>query len=244
MRNTEKKFPVAEYFLSPQGEGLYSGTLMWFFRLAGCSVGKKMTVEERAAFSAVEGKVLPLYRERCTLYDERVFACDTNFQTKEVLTVAQILERVPAGVKHICLTGGEPLDHDLRPLLEELAGSDYDVHIETSGTVSLTDRAYPQYSEYDSIGYPEGWLWVTVSPKKGLLSEMVGIANEIKLLVDENFELEKVPQEILDHELVWLQPINEEFEIDKKNLDRCLSLQKEHPNWRISSQSHKLWNVR
>lgn len=252
MKNGEKKYPIAEYFLSPQGEGLYAGQLQFFVRIAGCSVGKKMTGEQRSLFLSKEkegsnGRVegLAVYREMCTLYDGRTFACDTNFQTSKVLTVDQILDLVPSGVNEICLTGGEPLDHDLSPLLFKVASeTPFRVHIETSGTVSITDKAYPEYSYGDSLDRDGGWLWITVAPKFGALPEMMTIANEIKLLIDENFDLEKVPDEVMEHDLVFLQPVNFEFDVNKKNMDRCLELQKQFPKWRISSQSHKLWNVR
>jgi 7-carboxy-7-deazaguanine synthase len=251
-KNGIKRYPIAEHFLSPQGEGLFAGQLQFFIRFAGCSVGKKMSGEQRALFLADERlksngrlEVLATYREMCTLYDGRTFACDTDFQTKKVMTVEEILAMIPSGVQHICLTGGEPLDHDLSPLLFEIASkTDYLVHIETSGTVSLTDRAYPEYSAGDSLDMDGGWIWLTVSPKFNALPEMMTIANEIKLLVDDRFDLAKIPDEVLEHDLVFIQPVNFELEINKKNMEMCLELQKEHPNWRISSQSHKLWNVR
>lgn len=245
MTNTKKVYPIAEMFDSVQGEGLYTGCRMWFLRVAGCSVGKKMTELERKEFSELEGvETLQLYREKCTLYDGRTFACDTNFSTKSVLSVEEIVNCIPVGVEHICLTGGEPLDHPLQPLLEKLASYGLAVHVETSGTVSITERAYPAYSWGDSLETKEGWLWITVSPKKGILPEMIGLANEIKLLVDENFDVAKVPEDILDHRLVYIQPINFEFEINQENTRRCLQLLQEHPNWRLSSQAHKIWRVR
>lgn len=248
---SDKKYPIAEIFSSPQGEGLYAGQLQTFIRFAGCSVGKKMTQVEREDFTKIDNEVtglraeLPVYREKCTTYDDRVFACDTNFQTKEVLTVAQILERVPRGVNDICFTGGEPLDQPLEPFLSYIEDkTGLNVHIETSGTVDIRRRALPSYDGHQSLGHDGGWIWITVSPKKNVLPEMIELADEIKLLVDENFDIGKLPAEILMHDLVWLQPINAEYQINVANMNRCLELQKQFPAWRISSQSHKLWNVR
>jgi organic radical activating enzyme len=259
MKNAEKKYPVAEMFTSPQGEGLYTGVLMTFMRFAGCSVGKKMNVaqrEEWAAkvpeFAGALGRpksgfeLLPLreYTELCTTYDGRNFCCDTDFRTKEVLTVAELVGRIPEGVGHVCITGGEPLDQPLTPLLEELASNGLAVHIETSGTVSITERAFPNYSWGDSLETAEGWLWVTVAPKLGVLPEMIGLANEIKLLVDEDFDVAKIPEDILDHRLVWISAINFENSIDEKNMAKCLQLLQEHPNWRLALQAQKVWRVR
>lgn len=243
-----KKYPIAERFTSPQGEGLYTGTLMHFIRFAGCSVGKKLTEDDRQKFAVRIHEVapeFPVYTEKCCTYDGREFLCDTDFRTKEVLTMKEILDEVPKGVQHLCFTGGEPLNQPLAPFLDFISTKTaYQVHIETSGTVSLTDKVWPSYSEQDSIGRAAGWLWITVSPKRGLLSEMIGLANEIKLLVDDNFDVAKIPEDIKDHELVWIQPINEEFAVNRKHLNKCLELLQEYPNWRLSTQMHKIWNVR
>lgn len=244
-----KKYPIAETFCSPQGEGLYAGTLMHFIRFAGCSVGKKLTKSEIEEWEKKDPNfgrqpnVLPVYTEKCCTYDGREFLCDTDFRTKEVKTTQELLDGIPKGVEHICLTGGEPLNQPLDEFLTAVGDdTNYKVHIETSGTVSLTDK-YPSYHEMDSHE-TEGWLWITVSPKKGLLPEMVGLANEIKLLVDDEFDVTKIPEDILDHHLVWLSPINEEFSLNKKNQEKCIKLLYEHPNWRLACQMHKIWGVR
>lgn len=242
-----KKFPIAERFTSLQGEGLYTGTLMHFVRFAGCSVGKPIRdPQEREDFSRAEGLyVLPIYREKCTTYDGREFLCDTDFRTKEALTMAEILAGVPKGVERLCFTGGEPLNQPLKEFLSWIGlETKYKVHIETSGTVSLTEM-WPEYCPADSNETNgASWLWITVSPKTGVLSKMIGLANEIKLLVDENFDIKKVPEDIKDHRLVWVQPINTEFTVNRKNLEKCIQLLHEYPNWRMSTQMHKIWNVR
>lgn len=228
-------FPIAETFDSIQGEGLYTGTRMFFIRFAGCSVGKKIPVSERGS--------LPIYAERCTTYDGRSFVCDTDFRTKETLAIDQLFDRIPRGVEHICLTGGEPLIQPLAPLLEHIGReTDYKVHIETSGTVDIR-KTWPSYTSGDSHS-DYGWLWLTVSPKFNVLPEMLKEANEIKLLVDDYFDLEKVPNEVKEHDLVYLQPINEEFSVNRDNLETCIKLLSDHPNWRLSTQMHKIWCVR
>ena len=246
----EKKYPVAEIFNSPQGEGQYTGTLMTFIRFAGCSVGKKLTpglrqgwMNRQSVFA--ERIEIPIYTEQCCTYDGRPFLCDTDFRTKEVLTVGQIIERIPKGMEHVCLTGGEPLIHDLEPLvtrLKEMFDDDLGVkyhmpciHVETSGTID--------WPEYD---FDTGYIWLTVSPKFGVLEEMLEFADEVKILVDENFDESKLPAVMQNSWAgnVYIQPINAEFAIDDKNMQRVLELQKKHPSWKISSQMHKIWHVR
>jgi len=249
---TQKRFPIAEMFTSPQGEGLYTGTLMRFIRIAGCSVGRKMKdSEERGQWGVREEALLnerfPLiniYREVCTTFDGREFACDTDFSTKQVLTADEIANGVGDDIEHVCITGGEPLNHNLTQLLCTLQDKGCYVHIETSGTVSIRN-AYPNFVPSDLVDISkDGWLWITVSPKRGVLPEMISLASEVKLLIDDGFDPYCVSKEFRAKELVYLQPINGEFQISDKNMQRCLALQKAFPHFRISLQAHKLWKVR
>lgn len=181
---------------------------------------------------------LPIYTEMCTLYDGRTFACDTDYRVHTRLTVREIMNQVPPEMDHICITGGEPFIHDLVPLVQAIERHGAVAHVETSGSKPMA-KAFP----VDPDGSPSLWsedVWITVSPKLGILTEMVKRANEIKLLVDENFSVDRVPQEIINHPLVYIQPVNGEWTVDGKNLKRVMELQKLFPKWRVSVQLHKV----
>lgn len=226
-----KKYPIAEMFASPQGEGLYAGTLMYFVRFAGCTVGKMFPKEQYKISN------LPIYTEQCTLYDGRTFACDTDFRGKLKLTAQEILDTLPEGIKRICITGGEPLMHDLTEFLDLALANGLKIHLETSGTIPFDDFLKPFY-EHGVRPY------IAVSPKKDVLACCIHQADEIKLLIDDNFNINTVPPSVRDHGMVFIQPINHENTINTANKDRCLDLQTKYTEWRISSQAHKLWNVR
>src|SRR5207244_3028160 len=134
--------------------------------------------------------------------------------------------------QHVCLTGGEPLAHPriVRALEDLFTQSGRRVHIETSGTILYT-RAHPG-------------TWITCAPKANCFTHMLIDADEIKLLVDENFDPLNIPPAVSRHANVWLQPINYEKEINMKNLQRCLALLDQYPKWRLSAQLHKFINVR
>lgn len=102
---------VNEIFGSIDGEGLRTGELATFIRLAGCNV-------------------------RCS-YCDTEYALKINQGTK--MTVNQILEKVKKiGYKNITLTGGEPLIHkDVAVLINKLAVEGYNVNIETNGTQDI-----------------------------------------------------------------------------------------------------------
>lgn len=227
------QYAVSEVFTSPQGEGLYTGTLMTFVRMAGCTVGRPYRESVNA----------PVWQAVCKTYDGRKFLCDTDFRKKLSLTAEAIRKEVPEGVQHVCITGGEPLNQPLGELIHLLISNGIMVHIETSGTVSIW-KAFPEYAEVDALPFDDRELWITVSPKFGLLNEMVDVANEIKLLVDSQFDENAIPQTILEHPMVWIQPINSNFDVNRGNLTRCLDIIKRHPKWRLSTQMHKIWNVR
>lgn len=100
---------ITEIFLSLQGESRSVGWPTVFVRLTGC----------------------PL---RCGY-------CDTAYAFKggESMTLEQVLERVAElGVKHVTVTGGEPLAQRECPvLLERLCDLGYQVSLETSGALDI-----------------------------------------------------------------------------------------------------------
>ncbi len=105
-----QRLKLTEIFLSLQGESTLVGWPTVFVRLTGC----------------------PL---RCQY-------CDTAyaFYGGEWQTQAQVLEQVAAyGVRHVCVTGGEPLAQKAcLPLLSALCDAGYVVSLETSGAIDIS----------------------------------------------------------------------------------------------------------
>jgi organic radical activating enzyme len=232
-------YPFAETFGAPQGEGLYSGVPMRFMRLLGCSVGQTV----------------------CT-------ACDTDFVTMRkdlgggVVPLSGI-RQVVGDYRYACITGGEPLDRDLRPLVRALDG--VSVHVETSGTkkpvwldpkVGARKRGMHAIGEdLDNTDGRMAWrwqeMWITVSPKPGYLPEMVErVADEIKVIigglgdgpgwptVDDAVRWADMGR------LVYVQPRNERNDINRENLDAVLEIVDRHPQLRLSCQLHKFIRTR
>lgn len=236
------RYKVAERFKSVQGEGVYAGTPMAFIRFVGCSVGKKVCQH-----------------------------CDTDFDTPlpwrggGEYTVNELLGWA-GNYKTLCLTGGEPLNQDLEELVTQARQTGFRVHIETSGTVPV-----PLYMT-DSFGYADGGYWICVSPKPGYLLNVVRKASEIKVIVpglgtdeslitlqtkarnlapSEMYEretfrwptLEDALQWAWDGSIVFLQPRNGKFDVDKQNLLYVQDIIRDHPELRLSIQLHKLLKV-
>ena len=100
-----RPFRVTEIFTSIQGESSRAGLPTTFIRLTGCGL-------------------------RCRW-------CDTThaFAGGELVTAADLVERVQrAGLPHVCLTGGEPLEHEgAGALMLQLAQRGLRVSLETGG---------------------------------------------------------------------------------------------------------------
>lgn len=103
------RLKITEVFLSLQGESSRVGLPSVFVRLTGC----------------------PL---RCQY-------CDTAyaFQGGQWRTVPQLVDEVAAfGVRHVCVTGGEPLaQKNCLPLLTALCDAGHSVSLETSGAIDI-----------------------------------------------------------------------------------------------------------
>ncbi|MFM2432497.1 MAG: hypothetical protein RLZZ511_3711 [Cyanobacteriota bacterium] len=128
----------------------------------------------------------------------------------------------------VVITGGEPLMHDLTALTQALREAGLRVHLETSG-------AHPLSGDFD---------WITLSPKpfKQPLPGIYAKANELKVVVSQESDLVWAEQQsglIPEPVLRYLQP---QWEApDSQNLIFQYILQ--HPQWRLSLQTHKLLGV-
>lgn len=242
--------PIAENFHSPQGEGFWSGTSMHFIRLAGCPVGKAASegfpnpLKPYTSSSEINVLSTPLpilhngrVGSMCRTWDGRYFACDTDFSCSTHKTIYELLGET--WEKHICLTGGEPLVHQRLLVSDGLFAEAHQrgikIHIETSGTILL----HPALMD-------DNRLWITVSPKWGYIEEMIMRADEIKFLVDEQFDIKRVAEVMQwsPRAQIWLSPINDELTPIKPNITKTLELLKQNPDWKICTQVHKFLGVR
>lgn len=102
---------ITEIFFSLQGETRTSGLPTVFVRLTGC----------------------PL---RCQY-------CDTAyaFSGGQIMSIEAILQQVASyNPRYVCVTGGEPLAQpSCLPLLRQLCDAGYDVSLETSGALDITE---------------------------------------------------------------------------------------------------------
>lgn len=190
-------------FWSLQGEAHLRGFQMAFLRLAGCSVG-------------------------CAL-------CDTDYSVHERLTPAEIVERLRAVMpvhrdQWVWITGGEPADYNLRPLLGALRREGFSTAVATSGNKRLIPPV-----DWLSVSYHGGYP----------LAQKYG--SELKLVdqlggLDFDEFLTRYPDDQTDFMYRYVQPLWRNGREDSESLRRCLCWLERHPSWSLSRQDHKHWN--
>jgi 7-carboxy-7-deazaguanine synthase len=207
-------YAVKEIFYTLQGEGINAGRPAVFCRFSGCNL---WTGRERDRPSAV-----------CTFCDTDFVGVDGpgggKFRTAGDLAAAVEAAWPANGAsrarKLVVCTGGEPLLQLDEPLLRELHRAGFEVAVETNGTQPA----------------PEGIDWICVSPKAS--AELVlRHGNELKLVYPQEVAPPEKFQD-LPFEHFLLQPMDGPDV--EENTRRALAYCLEHPQWRLSLQTHKI----
>lgn len=234
------KYPISQFFHSIQGEGARVGAPMTFCRTAGCNVG---VYENPNRMDEGELKILRTTNPThsiCTSAMGRQFLCDTDYHRIDIRGVNEILNEVTED--RICITGGEPLMYNLDPLVFEAARRGFEVQIETSGTLPITEVV--------------GKLaWITCSPKRGYLESNAAFIHEYKFVLEDAdcIEAEATLAKIraivegrplhMTSPLVYLQPVNLVDKVDLVVLGGVMTLLRRAPQYRLSVQLHKILGV-
>lgn len=194
--------PVMEAFYTIQGEGFHQGKAAYFIRLGGCDVG-------------------------CVWCDVKESWDAALHPHKEVGELVQEARRYKGRLAVI--TGGEPLMHDCTLLTRELRKAGFKVHIETSGSHSLSGE----------------WDWICLSPKKfkAPLPALVQASHELKVVIYHRSDFdwaEKWAAQVSPGCKLFLQP---EWQRSAAMVPLIVEYIKEHPRWELSLQLHKFIDV-
>ena len=143
----------------------------------------------------------------------------------KVSTGELVSEAVASGAPICVITGGEPLKHDCGPLTAGLRGAGIRVHLETSGAHRMSGK----------------WDWVVLSPKKfkATLPEVYPLADELKIVVVNLHDLQWAEGHASEIRLDAVRLLQPEWDRREKVLPRILKYMQEHPEWRLSLQTHK-----
>ncbi|HSB54227.1 MAG TPA: 7-carboxy-7-deazaguanine synthase [Gemmatimonadales bacterium] len=210
-------YSVKELFYTLQGEGANAGRPAVFLRFAGCNLWSGREADRAAAV--------------CRFCDTEFVGTDGpgggKFATPEALAAA-VAKAWPAGPGPkarplVVCTGGEPLLQLDPAAIAALHGEGFEVAVETNGTIAA----------------PAGLDWICVSPKaEAELIQRSG--NELKLVFPQaGAEPERFRS--LDFQHFFLQPMDGPDQ--RANTERAVRYCLEHPEWRLSLQTHKMLGI-
>ncbi len=164
--------------------------------------------------------------------------CDTDHADGNEMTARQIVDRVRDAFSslslfaqvmngiHVVLTGGEPSLQVTDELIDLLHDEGWFVQIETNGTRQL----------------PAGIDWVTCSPKEGTALQLDNV-DELKVVYDGKMDIAKY--EGFRAQVFSLQPMDTgDPDANRLITEQTVLYCKEHPQWHLSLQTHKLIGIR
>ena len=209
-------YSVKEIYYTLQGEGAQAGRAAVFLRFAGCNLWSGLEKDRDQAV--------------CRFCDTDFVGTDgvggDKFATAGALARA-VFGQWPqhqAGKPYVVCTGGEPLLQLDQALVAALHAEGFEIGIETNGTLLP----------------PSGIDWVCVSPKADAEQKLMH-GDELKLIYPQaGAEPERYAGQ--DFRNFFLQPMDN---VDRAaNTDAAARYCLDHPQWRLSLQTHKLIGIR
>jgi 7-carboxy-7-deazaguanine synthase len=208
-------YAVKELFLTLQGEGGQAGRAAVFCRFSGCNLWSGREADRAGAI--------------CNFCDTDFVGMDGSgggrFETPQVLaSAAAALWRGPAGGPRLVVcTGGEPLLQLDEALIAAFHAEGFEVAVETNG----------------SLPAPEGLDWICVSPKAQVpVAQTAG--QELKLVFPQP-GVDPARFEGLAFERFALQPMDGPDRA--ANTEAAIAYCLDHPQWRLSVQTHKVLGI-
>jgi 7-carboxy-7-deazaguanine synthase (Cx14CxxC type) len=207
-------YTVKEIYYTLQGEGAHTGRPAVFCRFAGCNLWSGREADRADAV--------------CRFCDTEFVGTDGpgggRFTSARSLADA-VAAAWPTGAaegarRFVVCTGGEPLLQLDAAAVDALHAAGFEVAVETNGTQPA----------------PSGLDWICVSPKA-----------EARLVLTEGDELKLVfpqaggePERYMDlgFRHFFLQPMDGPDR--RRNTELALQYCLEHPEWRLSLQTHKM----
>ena len=211
-------YQVREIYYTLQGEGAQSGRPAVFLRFAGCNLWSGRETDRATAV--------------CRF-------CDTEFvgtngpgggRFADATALAAAVSGAwpadaPQATPYVVCTGGEPLLQLDTAAIDALHGAGFEIGVETNGTIAA----------------PSGIDWLCVSPKAAApLRQRSG--DELKLVYP---QVEPAAQPAafagLEFGKFFLQPLDDPDR--DANTRAAIDYCKQHPQWRLSLQMHKVAGI-
>jgi 7-carboxy-7-deazaguanine synthase len=208
-------YAAKEIFYTLQGEGVHSGRAAVFCRFAGCNLWSGREADRETAI--------------CTFCDTDFVGTDGDgggkFATAHELAdaIASYWPQDNAQRRFVVCTGGEPLLQLDPAAIEALHQRNFEVAIETNGTIAV----------------PAGIDWVCVSPKSGA-PLVVTRGDELKVVYPQPIDPRSYESLHFNH--FFIQPMDGER--SQQSIQAAIQFCMANPKWRLSLQTHKLIGIR
>ncbi|MDY5968755.1 MAG: 7-carboxy-7-deazaguanine synthase QueE [Bacteroidales bacterium] len=132
--------------------------------------------------------------------------------------------------KTVILTGGEPMLYNLDELCRQLKKQGIFTYLETSGSQPLSGQ----------------WDWICLSPKEGhpVLPGYREQAGELKMIICHEHDFGRAEEEAARVNKGCRLYLQAEWSQRKTLTPLVVEYIKEHPQWRLSQQTHKYIDIR
>jgi 7-carboxy-7-deazaguanine synthase (Cx14CxxC type) len=207
-------YSVKEIYYTLQGEGAQAGRAAVFMRFAGCNLWSGLERDRESA--------------TCRFCDTDFVGTDGpgggKFADAAALAEAVAREWPGGGKPYVVCTGGEPLLQLDEAAIAALHAEGFEIGIETNGTILP----------------PPGIDWICVSPKADAEQKLTH-GDELKLVYP---QAGGAPERYAGQGFknFFLQPMDNENQA--ANIEAATRYCLEHPQWRLSLQTHKLIGIR
>lgn len=207
-------YKVKEIYYTLQGEGARTGRPAVFLRFTGCNLWSGREEDRSEAV--------------CQFCDTDFYGMDGvmggKYSADELADIVLSLWPVQEQQRYVVCTGGEPLLQLDETIIDALHARQFEIGLETNGTITV----------------PSGVDWICVSPKANT-EVVVRQGHELKLVVQ---QAGITPDQFADWNFqnFYLQPMDGPLqrEFTQWATEYCL----QHPQWKLSIQTHKLLGIR
>ncbi len=214
-KTTDKIYSIKEIYYTLQGEGFHAGRPAVFCRFSGCNL---WTGREEDRHKAI-----------CQFCDTNFWGTDGinggKYNAEELANTIHSIFSESTEKEHafVVFTGGEPALQIDEALVQAMHDRSFEVAIETNGTLAI----------------PANIDWVTVSPKANT-EIRITTGNEMKIVFPQpGINPKDFSEQAFDH--FYLQPMDsKDWE---ENAIKTINYCKEHPQWKMSVQIHKILNI-
>ncbi|MBO4753935.1 MAG: radical SAM protein [Bacteroidales bacterium] len=169
----------------------------------------------------------------------RCWFCDTDFENGQELSEDEIVEAVlQYPTRYVVITGGEPTLQLTASLCDKLHAQGRYLMMETNGT-----RPLPEGCQVD---------WITCSPKltpsllkKDGMGLPIGHIDELKVVFEDSESQDIALYEQIPASEYRLQPCDtQDPQRNQEIIDKTINYILQHPQWKLSLQTHKILGVR